>query len=95
MTLKNCYELLEKYKAQIDNPVSDTGAPLRADQRKHSISQSKHNYKVMLERIELKKAVIKERMNNTDPIFKTYWKYRNDPMFKETPKPKKASGTKK
>lgn len=51
MTVENCIKLLESYKKQMENPVSDTGQPYHGDQRKHAIARSKRNYEMMRARI--------------------------------------------
>ena len=83
MTLENAINLLNAYKKQMENPVNESGMPLKGDQRKHAISQSENNYKKMLKHIEEKKSMIIENMNNPDPKFAPYWRYQAHPLFQK------------
>lgn len=47
MTVETCLWLLEAYKKQSEDPVDDTGTPLRGDTRKNAVQQSKKNYEMM------------------------------------------------
>ena len=58
MTVENCIKLLEAYKNQAENPLNVDGNPLRGDERKHAIQQSKANYENMKKHILSSKKFI-------------------------------------
>lgn len=86
MTLENCEKLLEHFNKIIDGRIP------RPEGHKNwhdVIANSKDRAEEMKRKIETKTRNIKTRMNSKDPVYKPYWKFRDDPRFKEKSVPQK------
>lgn len=71
MTVKNCIELLKRYKEQSENPVDDMGRPIEEpDLRKNIIAQSKQNYEMMKAHILKGKKFPQELKEELNPELK-------------------------